>query len=131
VLWNPIGSSSVTSCQWGAGTVDVPITNIDRNGDMYTDFVVYRHGAYDGSGSYKFKNSTSSGGCTGGTYSVSSYYSRRIRTRTFAVSDMTGDGKPEIMYVDPDFMTIFWLTSESNYTTGGFRTIGDQRAILL
>ncbi|MCL4754632.1 MAG: hypothetical protein KJ015_31040 [Myxococcales bacterium] len=49
----------------------------------------------------------------------------------FAVSDMTGDGKAEILIVNPDTMTVNWLTSQSDYTIWESRTIGNQRAVVL
>ncbi|MCE7891027.1 MAG: hypothetical protein DYH12_15245 [Sorangiineae bacterium PRO1] len=47
------------------------------------------------------------------------------------VADMTGDGKSEILVVEPDSMTINWITSESGYTSFQTRTIGTQRAVIL
>lgn len=52
-----------------------------------------------------------------------------MRTRAIAVPDMTGDGKAEIVFVQPDLMTISWATSESNYATVNSRQIGDQRSV--
>jgi len=49
----------------------------------------------------------------------------------FAVADMTGDSKPDIMVVFPDTTTISWMTSESNYTVVNSRTIGTHRAHVL
>jgi len=45
---------------------------------------------------------------------------------------MTGDGKPDIMLVHPETMTIEWLSSESDFTSVQYRTnVGSHRAIVL
>lgn len=108
----------------------MPVTGIDRNGDVYTDMVVYRGSTWDGPGQFYFKNSTP-GSCTGSTQTITYDYGNRVRQRVFAVADMTGDGNPEIMLVQPDGMTIRWMTSESGYTTVLSRSIGSQRSIVL
>ncbi|MEJ7729561.1 MAG: hypothetical protein WKG00_10120 [Polyangiaceae bacterium] len=50
--------------------------------------------------------------------------------RVFAVGDMTGDGKMELMVYDFDG-TLSWLTSESGYASaGGSRTIDPDVTVL-
>jgi hypothetical protein len=53
----------------------------------------------------------------------------RIPERVFGVADMTGDGKSEIVFVDPDYGTIYWATSESDYGTSYYRNIGNERMV--
>jgi hypothetical protein len=132
-MWDPINSTATDTCAWGLGGVDAPVPGIDRNDDVYTDMVTYRGQTWSDPGWFYFKNATPSSpnGCTGSTSSVSYQYGNRARQRVFAVADMTGDGKPEIMLVHPDTMTIQWMTSESGYTTVYSRSIGSQRSIVL
>jgi hypothetical protein len=132
-MWDPINSTTTDTCAWGLGGVDAPVPGIDRNDDVYTDMVTYRGQTWSDPGWFYFKNATPSSpnGCTGSTSSVSYQYGNRARQRVFTVADMTGDGKPEIMLVHPDTMTIQWMTSESGYTTVYSRTIGSQRSIVL
>ena len=132
-MWDPINSTTTDTCAWGLGGVDAPVPGIDRNNDVYSDMVTYRGQTWSGPGWFYFKNATPSSpnGCTGSTSSVSYQYGNRARQRVFAVADMTGDGKPEIMLVHPDTMTIQWMTSESGYTTVYSRTIGSRRSIVL
>lgn len=129
-MWDPIASSDKNSCAWGWGAMDMPITGVDRNIDGYTDFVVYRGSTYDGPGYFYFKNATP-GGCTGSTQSIYYQFGNRVRQRAFAVADMTGDGRPEIMLVQPDAMQIQWMKSEDGYTIVNTRTIGNERSIVL
>jgi hypothetical protein len=129
-MWNPIASSAMNICSWGWGAMDMPITGIDRNVDGYTDFVVYRGSTYDGPGYYYFKNATP-GTCTGTTQTIYYQYGNRVRQRAFGVADMTGDGRPEIMLVQPDTMQIQWMKSDNDYTQVNVRTIGNERSIVL
>jgi len=129
-MWDPLNSSAKDTCQWGLGSLDMPITGIDRSGDGYTDMVVYRGQTWDGPGYFYFKNATP-GSCTGATQTVYYQYGSRVRQRVFGVADMTGDGKSDIMLVNPDTMRIQWMTSESGYTTVYSRSIGSQRSIVL
>ncbi len=97
------------------------------------ELAVYRGASWSGPGWFHFKNATPTvvNSCTGSTASVYYTYGNRVRQRVFAVADMTGDGKSEIMMVHPETMTIRWMTSESGYTTANNRTIGSHRAIVL
>ena len=132
-MWDPINSNAVDTCQWGIGAGDAPIPGIDRSGDLYSDMTVFRSTDWSGPGWFHFKNATPNApnSCTGSTASVYYPYGNLVRQRVFAVADMTGDGKPEIMLVNPDTMTIRWMTSESGYTTAYSRTLGSQRSIVL
>lgn len=133
IQWNPVTPSAIETCfwGWGFGEIDVPISGIDKNGDGYSDFVVHRAASFSDPATVWFKHSTPAAGCTGSTSSVSYPALPRTRVRAFAVSDMTGDGKAEIIFLDPDLLTVRWATSESGYTTMYVRDFANQRAIFL
>ena len=130
VLWNPIGSSTVQSCQYGDNVLDQPIAGLDRNGDFYSDMAVFRSGSYTDPGTIYTRLSVV-GGCNGQSHNVYCSWCPRTRRRVFAVPDMTGDGKDEIMMVMPDEMNIFWFSSESDYTLATQRQLGSTYAIVL
>ncbi len=129
-IWNPVTGSTIETCQWGIGRLDVPLGGIDRNADGYSEMVVYRGRDVASNGYIHMKNSTAGAGCAGAQTSRSYTTINRIRMRSATVSDMTGDGKAEIIFVQPDSMAIYWATSESDYqTVVGPKTIGNQRAV--
>lgn len=129
-LWNPVSSSTPDpSCQWGWGLVDVPLPGVDRNGDGYTDLAVFRAPDYSANAGVFMKASTV-GGCTGQQYPNIWYSSlKRPRTRSTVVADMTGDGLPELLFVQPDTMTVTWATSETTYNQLFAVQLGTQRAV--
>jgi hypothetical protein len=129
-FWNVLSSSTLTSCGWGIGRLDAPLSGVDRDNDGYSDLAVYRADGWGSTnpGWFHFKTAPS-GGCGGASYSVSASWWNRIRTRTFVVADMTGDSKPEIMGIDPDTGTVLWLRSDEDYTMGDTRSAGTQRAV--
>ncbi|MCK6534945.1 MAG: zinc-dependent metalloprotease [Polyangiaceae bacterium] len=131
-LWDPINSSTPSpSCQWGWGAMDVPLPGIDRNGDGLSEMAVFRAPDY----SYVpgvFMKASRSNDCAGQQYSNLWYAGlKRTRTRSFVVADMTGDGLAEIVFIQPDTMTITRATSESGYSSTYTVQIGNQRAIFL
>jgi len=133
-MWDSINSSTIDTCTYGNGALDIPIPGIRLNADLYSDMVVYRAEGNPLPGYFHYKNSTPSvpNSCTGTGQSVTSTNASRPRVRVFAVSDMTGDGKPELMRVYPETMTIEWLTSESDFHTYQSRSnVGTHHAIVL
>jgi hypothetical protein len=95
--------------------------------------VTFRGEAYNSVGTFHFKNSTPlvANSCTGTSQSVASSNAVTASRRVFAVADMTGDGKPDIMVVHPESTTIGWLTSESGFTAFVSRAdVGTHRAIV-
>ncbi|GMV27830.1 MAG: hypothetical protein AMXMBFR58_38610 [Phycisphaerae bacterium] len=131
--WDIFAGGSPTSCQWGVD-IDMPIVHIDRDGDMSTEMAIYRADKHSGSNSnawLSIRNSNGGASCNGTQTNYALWSLNRPRNMVFAVSDMTGDGKAEILIVDPDTMTINWLTSQSDYTIWESRTIGNQRAVVL
>ncbi|MCL2825702.1 MAG: VCBS repeat-containing protein, partial [Polyangiaceae bacterium] len=119
-----------THCTYGSNAASVPIPGIDFNGDMISD-LVYFAPSDDGSGTIFAKESGSSF-CTGATQTWSVPTSGWKKTKVFAVSDMSGDGKPDILLVNPDTMQVKWLRSNFNYTSNGtVLTLGSPDAVLL
>lgn len=122
--WDIFSGGSPTSVQWGID-YDVPVVNIDADGDLYTDRVIYRADNYNGPGWICIRRTG------GGDASQPFATLNRPRNIVVGVADMTGDGKSEILVVEPESMTINWITSESGYTSFQTRTIGTQRAVIL
>ncbi len=131
--WDIFAGGSPTSCQWGVD-IDMPIAHIDRDGDMATEMAIYRADKHSGANSnawLSIRNSSGGASCNGTQTNYALWSLNRPRNMVFAVSDMTGDGKAEILIVNPDTMTVNWLTSQSDYTIWESRTIGNQRAVVL
>jgi hypothetical protein len=128
VMWNPATSSTTGSCTWGVSG-DVPIGGLlDRLGDGQNDFVVFRPEKGTGTGTLWMANNSGTG-CSGYTSIATN---ARANALVFAVSDMTGDGKDELMIVDPALMTFTYRTSESQYATvGGTFTLSTQSGTIL
>ncbi|MBI4703522.1 MAG: VCBS repeat-containing protein [Deltaproteobacteria bacterium] len=129
ILWTPIESSTVLSCQYGNGSIDQPIANIDRNADNRTEMALFRAYSYNGPGTVYMRNSLSTA-CNGTNRNVS-WSSYSVRRRLFGVRDMTGDGKPDILVVDPEPMIIDWIESETDYGSKQSRSIGGETAVVL
>ncbi len=128
-MWDPINSSTISYCGLGAGYLDMPITNIDRDADMYTDIAFYRGDGYvSGGGWLQFQ--TRPAGTCGSGYAVSTAILKRPRHRVFSVSDMTGDGKSDIVLVEPEFSFFCWATSESDYNSLDCRGAGNETAVI-
>jgi hypothetical protein len=68
--------------------------------------------------------------CSGAQHEVQ-WYAGTARSLVFSVSDMTGDGLPEIFYVQPDTGSAVYFESDNDYHEGRGVTLGDQRAVLL
>ena len=133
-MWDPIGSGTKDTCTYGNGGLDIPVPGVRLNSDLYSDMVVYRGESGSSPGYFHFKNSTPSvaNSCSGTGQTVQYAAFNRPRFRVFAVSDMTGDGKPDIMLVHPETMTIEWMFSDTNFFSGDIRTnVGTHRAIVL
>lgn len=129
--WDIFSSSSPNTCWWGVD-YDIPVVNVDRDLDLYTDMVIFRANSFSDPGWLCIRDAVGGNPACNGPSSCQSFATlNRPRTMVFGVADMTGDGKSEILVVDPDSMTIHWLTSESGYTTHESRSIGTQRGVVL
>jgi hypothetical protein len=128
-LWNPLGaSSSVQSCAYGDGARDQPLPGLDANDDMTSDFGLFRPSLTEGSAGTLFTRVGSSSSCSGAAASVSAS-GMGTKHRLFAVNDMTGDGKMDLLALDWDG-TLSWLTSESAYASSGGSTPIDPDAVV-
>ena len=123
VLWSPIDSSTPQVCSYGDGALDQPIAGLDRDLDRRSDMALFRASSFDGLG-WIYTRLSLAGACNGTDHNVYCSWCTRVRRRLWAVSDMTGDGKAEILMLAPDTMTIHWWTSESDYTSASSRTLG-------
>ena len=131
-MWDPVNSASVDSCVFGNGALDIPIPGVRYDADLYSDMAVFRGLGAPTPGLFNFKNSTplTANSCTGSSASVSFVSVTKPGTRVFAVSDMDGDKKPDIMFVQPGGATIYWLGSKA-FGSISSRTIGSYRSIVL
>jgi hypothetical protein len=120
---NPI---TTTTCYSVPGNSDkeVPVTGVfDRNGDGLFDYAKVRRDSSNLLSVYLI-DATASGCSSNAAVTISGLPSR---TLVFFVQDMTGDGKRELMLLDPSTMTWTWRTSNSGYTLqGGSRQFGDE-----
>ena len=53
------------------------------------------------------------------------------KLRPVVVSDIDGDGKPDIILFDPDRMLIAWLTTNDSYQGERGFAVGSRNAVLL
>ena len=132
VTWDDplnLSGGQVNQCFYGAPG-DMPLVGLDRDGDFWTDYGMYNpKGDSSSTWSYFLTRTRSGGGCSGTDYNVPVAF-HSGRDRVFAVADMTGDGKPEIMSLVQDFHQIRWFSSESNYTLVTYRDAGDRNLVL-
>ena len=130
IIWNPTSAAStVQSCPFGNGG-DQPIAGLDRDMDKRTDLALFRGQSFSSPGKI-FTRVSVNGSCAGGDYNLSCTWCSRVRHRAWAVRDMTGDGRPEILILEPDLGTLRWLTSESAYTESLSRELADPDAVVL
>jgi hypothetical protein len=130
VIWNPTNpASSVQSCPFGTAG-DQLIAGLDRNADSRTDLALFRAQTFSGPGMILTRSSVN-GSCAGADYNLSTPSFPRVRYRLWAVRDMTGDGRPEILILNPDLSRLFWATSESEYTETFTRYLADAHVVVL
>lgn len=134
VMWDPINSSTITPCAWGAQGV-VPLGGIGTDwragfsSSGLTTMTYYDATDDAASGNLRFKTSTA-GGCYG---QMSSVYSGswKPKSMAFPVRDMYGDGLPEILIVQPNTAAALIVRSETGYTTQTAIQIGNELAVIL
>ncbi|MCL2825046.1 MAG: hypothetical protein FWD57_13740, partial [Polyangiaceae bacterium] len=118
-MWDPMSSSpTIDSCIFGNVAGDIPIPGLRYDSDFYSDMAVFRGDSYLSPARFYFKSSTPSSpnSCNGS--GSSAYYNSMIarpRYQIFAVSDMTGDGKPDIMVIYPETMSV-GVVKSPNFT---------------
>lgn len=129
--WDVFGSATPVPCQWGVD-YDIPVVNIDRDNDRYTEMAIFRASSFSDPAWLSIKNANGGSSACNGTATNQSFAAlNRPRNIVFGVADMTGDGKSEILVVEPDILTVNWVTSDSGYTAYQSRTFGTQRAVVL
>ncbi len=129
-IWDPFGTNTIdTPCAFGNDRVDEPFSGFDRNGDSRADMGIFRAKTASMSQTI-YTRLTVAGACNG--QNLNRGCSRcGAGTRVFAVGDMTGDGREEIIILERT-MRIRWLTSESDYaTTGGDWDVNNTLAVFL
>jgi hypothetical protein len=131
VQWNPVAGSPVYHCEYGKGTWDQPIAGLDRNLDRRTDLAFFRGREFGGAGYLYTRLSVDGDACNGADHDVSYTMFTRPRLRVWAVADMTGDGKAEILVLEPDTMRLDWLRSDDDYLVSNNRTLGSAWAVVL
>lgn len=125
VMWDPAGSSTVSTHYWGdLGDVLVgdgvglsPLGLLSQNGKT-SDLVIYRSDSSAGPGYFwrcPFTSGTSA--CDSGTHQVIPVPGGRKSTTAFSLSDMVGDGKPELCSLNAEGTSLTCFTSDSNYAT--------------
>lgn len=130
-IWDPFGIGTIdTQCVYGMNRVDQPFSGFDRDGDYRADYGIYRDSAWGGTATIHTRRALMSA-CNGDSVDRGCS-SCGIRTKAFGVSDMTGDGKDEIMLWNGHRMHIEWRTSESVYgSTGGVWILDEAHGVFL
>jgi hypothetical protein len=124
--WNTMWNSAsplvegIKTCTTGNAGLDVPVSGFDRNGDGYTDLLYYTTDQPNRIDfEWKISQPLSAVACAAAGPKFSFSGRNFARVRVFRVSDMTGDGRPEMMFWDPETNSVWWTTSESQYEVKG------------
>jgi hypothetical protein len=134
VMWNPISSSTILPCAWGAQGI-VPLGGIGTDwrvsySSSGLSTMTYYEATDDAaSGTLRFKTSAASA-CSGQTSSVQSA-SWKPKSMAFPVRDIYGDGLPEILIVHPNTAAALIVRSETGYTTQTAIQLGTELAVIL
>jgi len=132
-MWDPMNSGVVDSCLYGNSSTDAPVPGLDIDGDYNSDMVNYT--TADGAAGAIWARLAAPNAvnpCSGVSQGWSLPTSGWKKTKVFAVSDMTGDGKQDLLLLNPLTMQLKWLRSDVNYTSSGTTiTIGTIHAVLL
>lgn len=134
-MWNPVSSSTMVECVVGIPG-DVPLgligTNFNQSsGTNYSSMSVFRPGGGATNATLLMKASNGSD-CSGSALTLSSSLGFVTERKPFfPVADMLGDGKPEILQVDPEGGTIKYWNSSTSYLTGTTLPVGDAYALVL
>jgi hypothetical protein len=132
-MWDPINSSTIDSCVFGTDPASIPVPGVRYDADLFSDMFYYHGAGYSGSGCFNIKTATPSvpGSCSGAISGITSSHVYDPRAQVFAVYDITGDGKPDLMKINPNDTRILWFTSESNFLIGRSVDFGNPMAIVL
>jgi hypothetical protein len=129
INWNPATSSSIQTCSFGTDG-EVPLPGIDANRDGRSDFAIIEPDDGAGSGALHTKTAAASG-CSGSRGRVTDGFFYGIDHTPGVVSDMTGDGFPELIVIDPSDTNVTFFYSDDGYRTRKSRSAYDMRAMLL
>ncbi|RYZ17264.1 MAG: hypothetical protein EOO70_02425 [Myxococcaceae bacterium] len=125
VLWDPTSSSTLSTHYWGdLGDLlvgdGVGIARIDAlsQSGKRSDVVIYRSESNIGPG-YFWRCPFTSGGlyCDSSTEQSIAVTGGSKSTAAFSLSDLGGDGKPELCTLSSNNATVTCFTSDSGYTT--------------
>lgn len=113
-IWDPVTNYSIQTCQWGSPR-DIAIAGpIDRNGDGITDLVVYRPTFIPPTVFVRSANTTTCAPAgSDGSFAVAG----TPRSQLWGVTDMGGDGRGELLLLNPDQQS--WVRYYSAHN-GGF-----------
>ena len=116
VDWPDTFAGSPSGCAFGSRDAVPLLGGVDRNGDGRSDFLMFDPGTTDGTGASLRMKNADSGACAG--TSVKRTFSwLHERSIVYPVGDMTGEGVPEIVVIDPASMVWRVLSSTSDYAT--------------
>lgn len=132
--WDMTAGASPSLCGTPASPRAFPVSpNVDRDGDWRTDFVTFEANTING-GVLRFKAS-SNGTCSGATKVVTLLGWGDVFVRAWSSgSDMSGDGKPEIILYNSHSAEFRVLPSTNDYDAAGAYSVvlsGDYRSIPL
>lgn len=140
-MWSPVSSTNRIWCQaWGSNDIPLAGLGLDHrngiSGTAYSRHSVYSAPPHSWPG-YLYSRPSAETSCPAQDTSIS-YYWGGPKTMVFTVADMrtpgapSGDGKPEILMINPDTMVARYVTSDSGYLTAYvLGTLGNQNAIIL
>jgi hypothetical protein len=135
VLWQPTFTSyAPDKCQYGEGS-DQPLGGFEYNEDRRSEFAIFRtSNTYSSLGNARLFTRRTDGTCNGlnlnASWSIGSG-SGRVGNRAWAASDMTGDGKSELMVYDLNTGVLRMFTSESAYQSWTAFTLAHFDAVVL
>lgn len=125
VMWDPVGSSAIETHQWGnvgdilvSGSVGRGASEGSVFSGARSDLVAYRSNNTSGPAYlYRCPFPAGSYGCPVGADQSIVVPGGQRRSQAFAVTDMIGDGKPELCTFDPQMQRVWCATSDSGYAT--------------
>ena len=133
-MWDPTAASpTIQSCALGNGAYDIPVPGLDANSDGYSDMFVLRPQpnpslpfAY-----LRVSAPQSSNPCSGTEYPWTTGSKNWGKIRLFVVSDLFGDGKPDLLDWDPETMEVNLNGSDMNFQGGPGLYVANRRGFLL
>jgi hypothetical protein len=138
VNWNPTTSNAVARCPLSLGSVpsSMPLGGLGVNlasgfDSGLSDLAAYHALGTNPPGWLWIRSGQEQDGCPSSPLRLVELPQGSTRTQVFSVGDMTGDGRAEIVVLDPDGFNIGYLTSESDFQQYMPVPIGDQLSVFL